>query len=271
MLKKVRRRFYATSLYPPYVRFVRRAQARRDQLRWRLMDGWQRLTGRPALPPPQLIEFVIGNPSTAWFLHSGRLAAGSISALLQKHGYSINHLESVLDFGCGLGRVMRHWHRHRGPHFHGSDYNPTLIRWCQQNLRFARFAENPLEGPLPYPGGSFDFIYALSVFTHLTEPQQAYWMNELRRVLRRGGHLLISTHGEYYLEQILPESRQKFRAGQCVVQGGEHAGTNICSAYHPPQYVRDHLATEFEIVDFVPKGALGNPWQDYWLLRKPAP
>ena len=73
MFKKIRRGFYDTPFYPPYVQFVRWAQARRDQIRWRLMDIGQRLTGRPPLPSPQLIELVIGNPNTAWFLHAGRL------------------------------------------------------------------------------------------------------------------------------------------------------------------------------------------------------
>jgi hypothetical protein len=44
----------------------------------------------------------------------------------------------------------------------------------------------------------------------------------------------------------------------------------VCATYHPPAFVRDHLAAGYRVVDFVPEGAKGNPWQDYWLLRKPA-
>jgi hypothetical protein len=32
--------------------------------------------------------------------------------------------------------------------------------------------------------------------------------------------------------------------------------------------VRGRLARGFSVVEFVPKGALGNPFQDSWLLRR---
>ena len=33
-------------------------------------------------------------------------------------------------------------------------------------------------------------------------------------------------------------------------------------------YVRGRLARGFTVVDFMAEGALGNPWQDLWLLCK---
>jgi SAM-dependent methyltransferase len=70
-----------------------------------------------------------------------------------------------------------------------------LVEWCQKNLSFASFAQNPLQGKLEYSDRSFDFIYAWSVFTHLTEHQGIFWIDELRRVLRPGGYLYFTTHG----------------------------------------------------------------------------
>jgi hypothetical protein len=46
-------------------------------------------------------------------------------------------------------------------------------------------------------------------------------------------------------------------------------GSNMCSAYHPVSYVRDHMAKGLELVDFIPRGATGNPQQDLYILRKP--
>jgi SAM-dependent methyltransferase len=176
---------------------------------------------------------------------------------------------TVLDFGCGVGRVLRHWSGVTGPVLHGTDYNPELIDWCRRNLRFARFNVNALTGRLSYAAGTFDLIYALSVFTHLTPEQQDSWMTELRRILKPGGHLLISTHGEHYVPNLPLEGQDAFRKGQRVTIAGEHAGTNTCAAYHPPASVREQLAAGFEIVDFIAEGAKGNPRQDYWLLRNP--
>ena len=47
------------------------------------------------------------------------------------------------------------------------------------------------------------------------------------------------------------------------------AGTNLCSAFHPAEYVRGVLARGFEFVEHAPEGAKGNPRQDLVLLRRP--
>jgi ubiquinone/menaquinone biosynthesis C-methylase UbiE len=65
--------------------------------------------------------------------------------------------------------------------------------------RFAQFEVNGLAPPLAYEANHFDFIYALSVFTHLPESLQTAWMSELARVLKPGGYLLMTTHRECYL------------------------------------------------------------------------
>ena len=52
--------------------------------------------------------------------------------------------------------------------------------------------------------------------------------------------------------------------------GEEAVGQNNCAAFHPETYVRNVLPRDFDVVDFVPQGALGNPKQDAWLLRPKA-
>jgi SAM-dependent methyltransferase len=176
---------------------------------------------------------------------------------------------AILDFGCGCGRVTRFWHGATKARICGTDYNQQLIEWCQQNLPFAAFGANQLTPPLTYDDGEFDLIYAFSVFTHLTEDLQAPWMVELTRVLKPGGHLLLSAHGDSYLDRLNDEERQRFAAGNLVVKDDVSApGSNTCSAYHPVAFVRDQLARDLVVVDFIPEGARGNPKQDLYLLRK---
>jgi hypothetical protein len=112
-------------------------------------------------------------------------------------------------------------------------------------------------------------VYALSVFTHLSEPLQFHWIGELARVLKPGGYLVVTTHGESYLDIMSPEEQELFHSGQLAVRGGSESGTSTCAAFHPPAYVREKLASGFEVVDFIPEGAKGNPHQDAFLLRKP--
>jgi SAM-dependent methyltransferase len=221
------------------------------------------------LPPARLIHLVAGSEDSAWFLEGGRLAATSLRAILARQGVAPEDLRTILDFGCGAGRVMRHWKTLAGPALHGTDYNPELIAWCAANLPFATFRVNRLDGGVDYPDGSFDLIYALSVFTHLTAEGQTFWITELSRVLKPGGYLFLTTHGEYYLSQLSPRDQQQFRDGRLVVQQSKRAGSNDCAAFHPESYVRQVLARHLDVVEFIPEGALGNPRQDAYVCRIP--
>jgi len=143
-----------------------------------------------------------------------------------------------------------------------------MVKWCERNISFARFYTNSIDTPLAFESGSFDFIYCLSVFTHLSEPLQQFWMTELSRVLVPGGHLLITTHGDHYLPMLTPDEQSRYQSGQLVVKKANRQGSNDCAAFHPVPYVREHLARGFDVVDMIPEGALGNPGQDLYLLRK---
>src|SRR5438046_2874585 len=81
--------------------------------------------------------------------------------------------------------------------------------------------------PLAFANATFDLAYALSVFTHLPEAMQHDWMDELRRVVRPGGYLLLTTHGERYLERLDAGERRQFQNGELVVRWGEAPGTNL--------------------------------------------
>jgi SAM-dependent methyltransferase len=222
--------------------------------------------GQP-IPPFRLRILVAASPDIGWFLESGRRGAESIHASLERNDLELARVAPILDFGCGCGRVTRHWAR-KGVEVHGSDLKPKLVAWCRARFAFATFASNALAPPLDYADGLFGFVYALSVFTHLPDNLQEPWMQELRRVLRPGGHLLLTTHGAHYLDELTEDERRRFGAGQLVVRRDDRPGSNVCGVYHPEAHVRERLAKGFSVVEFVPKGALGNPWQDQWLLRR---
>lgn len=221
------------------------------------------------VPPQRLIVLVAGTADISWFLESGKLAAKSIMDTLGKHGLGIDDFQAILDFGCGCGRVIRHWKSLEKAVVYGTDFDPRLIDWCRLNLPFAQYETNDLYPPSSFMDERFDFIYALSVFTHMPEQLQFLWMNELSRILRHGGYLLITTHGENMFEALTPDEREEYQAGRLVIRNEEAVGTNLCTACHPVSLVREVLAKEFDVIDFIPGGAKGNPHQDVFLLRKP--
>jgi SAM-dependent methyltransferase len=220
------------------------------------------------VPPASLRVRVAWTGDAAWFLESGRLAAESITDALARHAAHPRELGSLLDFGCGCGRVTRRWVSLEGVDVVGSDTSLEAIDWCRRNLPFARFASNKLEPPLAGDAASFDAAYALSVFTHLPLDLQRAWSEELARVLRPGGLLLVTTHGRAYVERLGPEEQARFEEGEVVVRRQEVAGTNLCSAYHSEAALRDVFGGSFELLELVPEGALGNPKQDQAVLRR---
>jgi SAM-dependent methyltransferase len=226
--------------------------------------GPQRVTptdGVP-LPPRRLMVRVAGTADADWFLRSGRAGYDAIAAHVP-----LDDTESVLDFGCGCGRVTRYFRDHHGD-VAGSDVNRDAVAWCRTNLPFARFEVNGLAPPLAFDDASFDLVYALSVFTHLTADLQLAWRDELHRVLRPGGRLLVTTHGRSYLQRLDEDERARFERGELVVRWAEVVGSNLCSAYHPERYLRDTFADGFTFLELEAEGARGNPTQDLVLLQK---
>ena len=242
-----------------------------------LGNAGARLRGAPdglPIPPARLIYLVAGSYSIEWFLTLGRDGAQSIVETLARHDIDVAKLNAVLDFGCGCGRVLRYFARYKGVRLHGTDYNPRPIAWCRQRLgggsqsgSAAQFETNQLAPPLPYPDASFDLVYALSVFTHLDEELQRAWLDELRRVSKPGGHVLITMHGAAYLPGLSPPEQAEFAADRLVVRRRHLAGKNICTTFCSQRYVQERLLHAGEMLEFVPEGARGNPTQDLYLLR----
>lgn len=228
-----------------------------------------RLRKEVPLPSPQLIYLVAGTEDPEWFLRSGALGAQCLVDTLARQGVQLASFSHILDFGCGVGRVLRHFNTFKGTRFYGTDYNHMLIESCQQNLKFAEFQVNTLDGRLTYPDKMFDLVYALSVFTHLSEKLQFFWLEELTRITKPGGYLFITLHGDFYFDRMLPEEQLLYQNGKLAVRDANVEGSNECAAFHPKAYVEHYMTKNLELVEHIPEGALGNPRQDAYLFRKP--
>jgi SAM-dependent methyltransferase len=215
--------------------------------------------------PPARMRAQVGplHADARFFLESGKHNAELVRSLVPLDGVG-----ALLDWGCGCGRVLRHWAGLQHTGVHGCDINPKMVAWCNEHLPFVEASINDLSPPLPYDNGSFDLVYAFSVMTHLSEDLQRAWMDECHRVLKPGGFLLFSTLGEYFVERdrLTSEERRSFERGNIVVLYERSPGTSLCSAYHPPDYVRRELAGNFEVVSFRPAADDGR--HDIHLLRK---
>lgn len=171
----------------------------------------------------------------------------------------------VLDFGCGAGRTLRHFLVEAGAtEIWGVDTDAESVQWLQRSLcpplHAARCAPDP---PLEFEACSFDLVWAISVFTHLTDASLA-WLLELHRILKPGGLLIATYMGRWNSEAIAGEPWDEDRIGMNVLRhsnGWDQGGPMVLMS---DWWVRAHWGRAFEIVEVAPR--VHN--QSWALLRR---
>lgn len=119
-----------------------------------------------------------------------RSAAYNFSRLT---GRSLN-AASILDYGCGYGRIARLMYYFTDPEcLVGVDPWDRSIAICRDYGLGENFRQSDyLPRDLPVGEKSFDLIYALSVFTHLSSRATRLAMDVCRRYIAPDGVLLIT-------------------------------------------------------------------------------
>lgn len=153
------------------------------------------LSKRNPLVPPKGKIFIgsgdflrIGNQFFQYFKKFGKITPDS----------------SVLDIGCGIGRMAVPFTSFLSSNgkYEGFDIVKSGIDWCTKNItsRYPNFHFKliPLQNDLyidgklekaahlkfPYDNKSFDFVFLTSVFTHMLEDDVMNYISEIHRVLK---------------------------------------------------------------------------------------
>jgi SAM-dependent methyltransferase len=214
----------------------------------------------PPLPPMELLTRIGRTPegdeeTRDFFDRSGRARKRAIVGLLPDH-YSFQG-RRVLDFGCGAGRVLRHFApESSNAEFWGCDLHEPTIEWLSQNLSPPmRFFVNDAR-PMPQPDAYFDLVYALSVFTHITH-DWSDWLLELHRVLKPDGLLLSTFMGRATWDRAAQRPVDEDELGMAVL--GLHrelADTSGPIVLHSPWWLQTHWGRAFEILSIQSDGFL---------------
>ena len=93
----------------------------------------------------------------------------------------------ILDFGCGMGDFLRYM-----KHSVGVDVNRHMVAYCQSQGHDARLV---MDGRIPYPEKSFDSVVMDNVLEHITEIDADEVIEDIMRVLRPDGTLLVGVPG----------------------------------------------------------------------------
>ncbi len=157
----------------------------------------------------------------------------------------------VLDFGCGSGRTLRHFlSEAQEGEFWGADIDGPSIDWIGRNLSPPIHSWKSAQGPpLGLEPGSFDLIWAVSVFTHLPPVTSLQWLLELHRLLTPDGLLIATYYGRWNSEYLAGEEWDDGRVGMNVLhhhRPWSYGGPDVLMS---DWWVRAHWGRAFEIRD----------------------
>lgn len=153
----------------------------------------------PDVPEPAFQEL--------WNGTSGVALAGQSTAFYsrlrmayRRHGPRQLAESSVLDFGCGWGRLTRYLLRDVAPgRLYGCDPVEGILDVCRANRVPAQLARSEFRPQRVPFEARFDLAFAFSVFTHLSEAAHDDCLAALHGSLNPGGILLVTIRPPAYL------------------------------------------------------------------------
>lgn len=166
----------------------------------------------------------------------------------------------ILDFGCGAGRTLRHFAGETAEsEVWGCDIDEPSVRWLSDNLcpPFQVFVNAP-EPPINQASSSFDLIWGISVFTHLTD-SWSRWLVELHRILGSDGLLFLTFMGSGMSELITGEPWDEDGVGMNVLKYGQSWDVGGPMVMHSPWWIEEHWGRGFEILSLSPAGFACEP------------
>jgi SAM-dependent methyltransferase len=240
----------------------------------------------PPLPPPLLRERVSGSVDPTWFTESGARTLDEWTRVLAAININLNICGTILDFGCGCGRVLRHLTPSLLPtrRIIGADVDAEAIDWVNENLTGVEGIHLHDAAPSPLPDNSIDIVVSQSVFTHLPEDIQFGWLADLHRITKQGGVVLTSVHGRKvareYFHSLVSANRygeaerfsERFNTiGFYYIQSRSAAEAALPEYYgatfHNINYIEEYwLPDRFQLLAFLPVASLQH--QDILVLRK---
>jgi ubiquinone/menaquinone biosynthesis C-methylase UbiE len=107
---------------------------------------------------------------------------------LAKFVRGLPEAENALDLGCGDGRVTALL---RAGTLTAADVSEVALRRARLRLADAEIAAVEPDAPLPFVDGEFELVLCAETIEHVRDVQ--LFLSEVRRVLRPGGGLALTT------------------------------------------------------------------------------
>ena len=153
----------------------------------------------PGFPAEELQREIHGHAGEV-SLHEAHVFFREIKAYCAYAGRPIAPHRTLLDFGCGWGRMLRLFMKDIEPaNLFGTDSTSRFLmeaRRCNPSVNFLSCALAPPTLLMPE---CLDYVISWSVFSHLDEFLSLRWIEELHRLLKPGGLLLLTTQSRRFI------------------------------------------------------------------------
>jgi SAM-dependent methyltransferase len=242
-----------------------------DAWRWLHLEGRDRcpflerylpgLTGDPSFE-----ALVVGSSGTK-MLAKGFEIYELFKGRYEQHVGPLTSSARVLDFGCGFGRVIRFFLKDVAPeNLFGIDVDER--RLAASGDHWSQYRRCETFPPTDFEAESFDFIYAFSVFSHLSEEAHARWLEEFERLLKPGALLILTTFRRDEIVNRPPPIDEclaspepwlsAYDRGDFCYQPQGARTPHFGYAFIPELYVREHWTKRFVVREYFEAAAYGQ-------------
>ena len=160
------------------------------------------------------VPYPIGTPEYFAYYDRLREETESVEFSAALHEYAAFRGKQVLDVGCGNGYVLSRYAQ-QGARVCGIDLTHTGVTLSRKRFEWmglpGRFLQGNAEG-LPFPDATFDCVCSMGVLHHT--PDTARAVDEVFRVLKPGGRLIVMFYHRDSLQMRLKFPLQRWMAGK---------------------------------------------------------
>ncbi|NNC59934.1 MAG: class I SAM-dependent methyltransferase [Erythrobacter sp.] len=187
------------------------------------------------VPPRHNLTTTSSNTVRHYF-QSGLTTIQPILMGAMAEGFEPDEDTHVLDFGCGVGRQLLHLKRwFPAMKISAIDVDREVVDYVARTFPGVDAYCNDFDPPLKFADNSFDLIYSVSIFSHLSMDDAKLWLTDLARVAKPGSVLCLTFNSAHSLGIAHADGRrlqftQEQLQGEGFILDGEEISEEAAAA-----------------------------------------
>jgi 2-polyprenyl-3-methyl-5-hydroxy-6-metoxy-1,4-benzoquinol methylase len=163
--------------------------------------------------------------------------------LLREAVSLIQSTPQILDLGCGQGHITEKMRQAiKCAEFSGLDYSISAIEYAHEKFPVIDFAVGDATDS-PYAKEFFDVVVCNNLWEHVPDP--VFLLRGIKRILKPGGYLIISTPSRYRVNNLVRVLRGK--------------PVDFLSRYHVTEYTVGQVVEQLAYGGFKVRRILSRP------------